>query len=163
MPDHLAQGIGIVGIVAHHVAVGVGVKVADRQRLHVGEHIVPDCFQRSLSDRYNQARLQEGGQNTGQIDAGHHGQDAQQRGKVRLRLPNQGRDIIVDQRFQEQGSGNAGCRADQQQQKNNSKPQLIGSYNIAHQPFHSAFGVLGLLAAAETLGSRSHPSSPPFC
>ena len=40
--DHLPQGIRIVGVVAHHIPVGVGIKILYRQGLHMGEHIVPD-------------------------------------------------------------------------------------------------------------------------
>ena len=42
--NHLAKRIRIVGVVAHGVAVGVGVEIFDGQRLHMGKHAVPDIF-----------------------------------------------------------------------------------------------------------------------
>ena len=51
LADHLAQGVGdIVGVDRHDIAVGVGVKVFDGQRLHMGEHFVTQVFQRALGD-----------------------------------------------------------------------------------------------------------------
>ena len=35
LADHLAQGVDVVGVIAHDVAVTVGIKVTDRQILHV--------------------------------------------------------------------------------------------------------------------------------
>ena len=46
--DHLAQGIGIVGVVAHNVAMSVTVEITDGQSLHMREHIVADFLQRTL-------------------------------------------------------------------------------------------------------------------
>ena len=50
LADGLAQGVGVVGVAAHDVAVFVGVEVADRQCLLVGEHVVADLLQRALFD-----------------------------------------------------------------------------------------------------------------
>ena len=40
LADHLTQCIGIVGVKAHDFAVGMGVKIADGQPLHVGKHLI---------------------------------------------------------------------------------------------------------------------------
>ena len=50
LADGLAQGVGVVGVTAHDVAVLVGVEVADRQCLLVGEHVVADLLQGALFD-----------------------------------------------------------------------------------------------------------------
>ena len=47
---HLTQGVDIVGVVAHDVAVAVGVKVLDGQALHLVEHPAPELFERALGD-----------------------------------------------------------------------------------------------------------------
>ena len=39
LADHLAQGVDVIGVIAHDVAVTVGIKVTDRQILHVVKHL----------------------------------------------------------------------------------------------------------------------------
>ena len=46
LADELAQSVDIVGVVAHDVAVAIGVKVPDGQVLHVVEHLLTHLFQR---------------------------------------------------------------------------------------------------------------------
>ena len=48
LADGLAQGVGVVGVTAHDIAVFVGIEVADRQGLLVGEHVVADLLQGAL-------------------------------------------------------------------------------------------------------------------
>ena len=50
LADHLAEGVDVVGVDGHDVAVGMGVKVADGQLLHVGEQILPQVPQGALGD-----------------------------------------------------------------------------------------------------------------
>ena len=58
--QHLPQGVDVAGVAAHHVAGGMGVKVADGQGLHVGEHLVPDILLSTLTDAHHQEVIQEG-------------------------------------------------------------------------------------------------------
>ena len=44
LADHHTDGIRIVGIGTHDVAVGVGVKILDRKGLHPGKHIHTEIF-----------------------------------------------------------------------------------------------------------------------
>jgi len=53
--QHLPQGVGVVGVKTHDVATGVGVEIADGQRLHVGEHLVPNGFEDALRHNDHQA------------------------------------------------------------------------------------------------------------
>ena len=48
LADHLTQGIHVVGIIAHNVAVAVGVEIFNRQILHVAEHFFTHLFQGAL-------------------------------------------------------------------------------------------------------------------
>ena len=48
--DHLPQGVDVVGVIAHDVAMVVGVEIADGQPLHAAEHLDPKFFQRPLGD-----------------------------------------------------------------------------------------------------------------
>ena len=100
--DHLAKGIGVVGIKAHNIAVGAGIKGADGKPLHFFKHFVPNLFQRSLRDGYHDTVIKKRGKNTDQIDCADHDQHFQKRCEYRGRACEQRRDIIVDQRLQEQ-------------------------------------------------------------
>ena len=48
LADHLAQGVHIVGVHRHDVAVGVGVKIPDGQAFHVGEKLDAQVAQGTL-------------------------------------------------------------------------------------------------------------------
>ena len=50
LADELAQGVDIVGVKAHDIAVAVGVEVADGQVLHVVEHLLAQLGQGALGD-----------------------------------------------------------------------------------------------------------------
>ena len=49
LADHLAERIDIVCIDRHDVAVCVGIKIPDRQKLHMGKQIIAQIAQCSLS------------------------------------------------------------------------------------------------------------------
>ena len=57
--EHLAQGVGVVRIEAHRVAVGVRVEISYRQTLHLFKHLVAYGFQRALGNRYHAAVIDE--------------------------------------------------------------------------------------------------------
>ena len=48
LAEHLLQRIGIVGEMAHQIAVGMRIEVANRQLLHVREHLVTHLFEHAL-------------------------------------------------------------------------------------------------------------------
>ena len=54
MRDHLAQGVNIVGVIAHHVAVIMGVKILDGKVLHAVEHLFAHLGKRALGDNGHQ-------------------------------------------------------------------------------------------------------------
>ena len=104
--DGLAQRIGVVGVVAHDVAVLVAVEVADRQLLLVGEHVVTNLLERALLDGDDQPLPQPGRHDAGHIQARHQADGPQQRGPVGVRLPHHRQDVRVDERLEEQrGTG----------------------------------------------------------
>ena len=69
--DGLAQRIGVVGVVAHDVAVLVAVEVANRQLLLVGEHIITNLLERALFNGDNQPLPSPGCHDTSHIQAAH--------------------------------------------------------------------------------------------
>ena len=70
--QRLAQGIHIVGIAAHQLAVRMRVKEGNRQILHMVKQIAPDIRQRRLRNADHQPHLQIGAGHAGEIDAGQH-------------------------------------------------------------------------------------------
>ena len=116
LADGLAQGVGVVGVAAHDVAVLVGVEVADRQRLLVCEHVVADLLQGALFDGDDEPLPQPAAESAGRVEAGHQRQGAQQRVPVGVLHTDQRQDVAVNQGLQEQrGTGLCG-RTDQDAQ-----------------------------------------------
>ena len=99
--DHLAQRVGVVGVHRHNIAVGVAVKVADGQRLHVGEQLVPQVFQGALRDVRHQPGLREGRCHAQRVEAGHPQNGCQQAGKVGAAGAEHGQNVAVDEGLHE--------------------------------------------------------------
>ena len=59
---HLAQGVDIVGVHTHHVAMRVLVEELDRERLHVLKEALTQLEQHSLTHVYHQAAVEVGAQ-----------------------------------------------------------------------------------------------------
>ena len=111
--DHLTQGIGIVGVMAHDAAMAVGIKIPDGQGLHVGEHLVTDLLHGALGHIGHQPLIGKGSQNTGGIDADHSGDGTVQTGEVPAAACQHGGDIVINQGGQEHGVGYIGEYCDQ--------------------------------------------------
>ena len=84
LADHLTQGIGIVGVIAHHIAVGVGIKIRDGQGLHMVEHLVTDALQGTLRHHRHQTVVEQGAEYARDIHKGHAGNGLGQAGKDRV-------------------------------------------------------------------------------
>ena len=95
--EHLAQGVHVIGVNAHHVAVGMGVEVFDGQRLHVSEELIPNLLLHTLGDRDHQPVIGQSAQRAGEIQAPHHDQNPQQPGVIRRAHRQQRFNIIVNQ------------------------------------------------------------------
>ena len=106
LADRLAQRVGVVGVAAHDVAVLVRVEVLDRQQLLVGEHLVADLLEHALLHVHQQPLVEPRTEGADRIQAAHQRQHVDQRGPVGVVEPDQGQDVVVDQRLQEQrGAG----------------------------------------------------------
>ena len=101
LAEHLLQRVCIIGKMAHQVAVGMGVKIADGQGLHTPEHLVAHLFQNALRNGHHQPVIQEGGNNACQIDQAHQQDGMYQAGEYGRGFQQQRCDIIVDQHAQE--------------------------------------------------------------
>ena len=129
----MPQGIHVVGVDAHHIAVGVGVKIPDGQGLHVSEQIVADLLLHALGDGDHQAVVGQGAQGAHHIEAGHQEQSVEQAGEHRVFHGQQRRDIVVDQGAQENGAGHRGHRADQDAYQHQKKADQVAPAHITEQ------------------------------
>ena len=94
--DHLAQGVDVVGVVAHDVAALVLVKEADRQVLHVAEEALAELLERALRDDGHRPRPGEVEDERHRVDAderGHEHADLSGDGLPVARLPVRGHDL----------------------------------------------------------------------
>lgn len=111
--DQLPQGVGIVGVQAHDIAVRAGVERTDRKALHPLKHIVPDGLERPLRDGDHQPVVQQGRRHAGQIYDRHARKRPQQPREHGVRRDEQRRNMVVDQNLQKQRARRPRHRADQ--------------------------------------------------
>ena len=152
--DELPQGIGVVGVVAHHVPVGVGVKIADGQGLHVVEHVIPDGLQAALGDQDHQAAVEEGTHHADEVDGGHGQQHPGQTRENGVLLQQQGGNVLVHQYLHEHGTADVGHRGDQHAQAGQGEDALGMAGDVGHEAVDGGGAVLGLVG---------HCGSSPFC
>lgn len=163
LAHHLAQGVDVVGVEAHDVAVFVAVEIADRQALHFGEHVVAHAFHGALRDeRHDPAVSQRGDDAAGQKQT--HAKDGvEQAAHVGIRNADERRDVIVDERAQKK---RACCRsdgADQHADDDNCEQRFVGA-KIIEQPFQGIFiEAFEGFARKHRAVSWAHSSNPPFC
>ena len=101
LAEHLTEGIHVVGVDGHDVAVRMGVKVADGQALHVGEELGAQVAQGTLGDVDHDAGVEPGGEDAHHIDAADAHQRPGQRCKAGVLLLGHGDDIVVDEGLEE--------------------------------------------------------------
>ena len=152
LAEHLAQGIHIVGVHGHDIAVGMGVKIPDGQAFHVGEQLGAQIAQRALRYVDHDAGVGPCSQNAHKVDAAHPHQCTGQRCKAGVLLAGHGHDVIVHQGLQEQAGLHIGQRADHDADKHKDAVGQI----VAEHLIHNA---LQQLARVFHLGARP-PCAP---
>ena len=170
LAEHLLQRVGIVGEVAHQVAAGVRVKIADGQLLHALEHFVAHLLEDALRDRNHDAVIQEGRNNAHQIHQRHERDRVDQAGKDRRGLQQQRRDIVVDQHAQEHRTCHVRHCGKQNADQHHGELHGVAASKVTEQTCERFLRVFAALAAghlAMTAHRSSHSgsghySSPPF-
>jgi len=123
--DHLPEGVDIVGIQAHHIAVRVGVEVTDRQGLHVGEHGIADVLECPLGDGDHQTVVGEGRNHSACIDGQHRQQRPDEGGEGGICCPDERCYVRVYQDSQEHRSRHAAEGTDDDAEKHDDKAPLV--------------------------------------
>ena len=152
LAEHLAQGIHIVGVHGHDIAVRMSVKIPDGQAFHVGEQLGAQIAQRALRYVDHDAGVGPCGQNAHKVDAAHPHQCTGQWCKAGVLLAGHGYDVIVHQSLQEQAGLHIGQRADHDADKHKDAVGQI----VAEHFIHDA---LQQLARVFHLGARP-PCAP---
>ncbi len=70
--NKLAQGVDIIGVVAHDIAVLVGIEILDGQILHTVEHAAAHLAQKALSNHGHQLGMQHHGHNGKAVHTAQH-------------------------------------------------------------------------------------------
>ena len=170
LADELAQGINIVGVDRHDVAVGVAVKILDGQGLHVDEQVVAQTFQGALGDLGHGAVLDEDGQDAHAVEAGYTGDGMQQAGEIVALFGQQGQDVAVDQSLHKQGALDLSEHAEQNAAQHQDDLELVLLHHVGQDALEHLAGVLYFgTGACVAAGAHfyyfrllCHQASPPF-
>ena len=145
------------------------IKITDRQRLHVLEHIVAHALEYALRNTDHQPVIKEGRTDANEIDDRHAHQRMDKLREHGRRLQEQRRDIIVDQALEEHRTGNIRDCRQRNADQNHAELNAVALADIFHQTVQRFFRILAALsaphasAAAGSAHLRScHYSSPPF-
>ena len=142
LADHLPQGIDIIGINGHDIAVGVGIKILDGQAFHMVEKLGPQAPQGSLADLDHDPGLGERGQYADQIKTGDPEDGARQGTVIGIGLSDHRGNVGVDQGPGEHGASDIGQHRDHDAGKDSGHMKFIIFQNIAERPLHEQARVL---------------------
>ena len=136
LADQLAQGVHIVGVDGHDVPMGVGVKIPDRQRLHVPEQLHTQIAHGALADIDHDAVVAVGAQNADAVHDRHGQQRCRQPGEVGGLGPGQRNDVVIDQALHEKRPPQGGQRGPKNADHDQAKGKLIVPEHIAEDALH---------------------------
>ncbi len=171
LADHLAQGVGIVGVNRHNIAVGVGIEILDGQRLHVGEHLITQILQRTLCDAGHQTVLHKDSSNTDTVERSHTQDGGGQTAEIRAARTQQRQNVAVNQRLGEHDALQLGENRQQNTAEHNNDLRLVQIHHIGKDTLEHLAGVFDLGAGAvaapaganfDNLRLLCHYTSPPF-
>ena len=165
LADHLTEGVDVVGVDAHNVPVGMGIKIADGQSLHVAEQITAQAAQGALGHIHHDLVVSQGGQGARQEDQTHAHKLPEQRSEIGRALGEERSDIVVDQCLDEQVAHDHGGGTAQNEHKHQETLEFITLEQIGEQ---AAQHLPGMGHGRSFLhhgafGHGAHSSSPPFC
>ena len=124
---HLTQGVYVVGIKAHDIAVFVAVEVANRQALHFFKHFITHAFHGALGDDRHDPAVSKGRKHPCPEEQAHSADGPQEPHEIRIGHANHRRDIVVNQGAQEERGSGAGDGADKHQDHNHPKQGFVGA------------------------------------
>ena len=149
----LGDGLDVIGVAAHQLAVGMGVKVFQRQLLHPLKQVRPDLRHAGLGDVHHDPGIAEGADRPHNIHRRHEAQHPRKPREV------PGQNIVVDQGLDEVGAPHGAGGADAQQHHHHRQQRLVAP-QVGHELCKGGAGILRLLKAAPraVMASRPHGS-----
>ena len=146
--DHLSQGVGIICIKTHDRAVCILIEIPDRQRLHVGEHLVADTLEDALSDHNHHPAVYKGRNDAAQEDDPEDRKRHVQLRVIRVLLPDQRDDKVIQQELERQGHRDRRHGTHQDTDQHDDELDLIGTEHIVQQALRRLDRSLGDRRAA---------------
>ena len=150
--QRVGNGVHVVGEAAHNVAVAAGIKVTQRQRLHMAEQVPPDFIHDLLGGLHHQLGIAEGGHHAHRIDGRHDAHRRQQAVCIG------GQDVAVHQRLEHEGTQQIGGGAQAHQYRNQRHDQLM----VAHVGQQYLQGMAQVVGPPGRKLPSAHSSPPPF-
>ena len=99
LADHLTQGINIVCVHGHDIAMLMCIKIFNWKRFHMFKHVVTDISHRSLSNIHHDLSIAKGCCNTDCIQDTHLNDGLKQIGIIWIFLTEKWRNVAIDQCF----------------------------------------------------------------
>ncbi|OPZ61639.1 MAG: hypothetical protein BWY86_00709 [Candidatus Aminicenantes bacterium ADurb.Bin508] len=114
LSQHLPHGIDVVGVEAHHFAVGMGVEVTDRKALHILKEVDSDPVKRSRGEGDHGPVEDIGRERTEEVDQNHEGQNPREvsHGGAVV-VGGKRRDVVVHHGLEQGSSRDSGQGAEQ--------------------------------------------------
>ena len=138
LADHLPQGVDIIGVHRHNVAAHMGVKIADRKRLHPLKQVVAQISQRPLRHIDIYFIVSKGTCHTNPVKNRDPCDREGKRPEIGLsRCRKHWRNIIIYQILNKQGSLYVGQYTDDNQHQNQNDMDSVFPVHILKQPVKS--------------------------
>ena len=140
LTHQLAQGVHVVGVDGHDVAVGVGVEVLDGQGLHFPEEVLAQVQHGALADGDHQAVVGVGRQDAHRHQAGQADQGGGQAAEISAAAGEHGHHVVVHQGLGEGGGDHSGRGGEQDAAHHQGKGQLVVAEHIPRDPVQHGAG-----------------------
>ena len=149
---------------------GMGIKIFDRQCLHMGEHLIAQIFQCALGNNRHNSALAERRSNTDCVETSRAGNGMSQTREIIALLLQQRKDVIINELLHKQCSLHVGENTDKDTKDDHNDRDFVILEHIAHNTLENLARVLDFWpGAARTAGAGSldflcffHHWSPPF-
>lgn len=149
--ERLLYRIYVVGKPAHQFSVSIGVKIFQRQSLHMGERVPPDIPRHLLGCLYHQPVISECRQRSAQIH------DAHTRQRKNQPLDISRKNKIIDHRFEKISSRNTDTGADQDKDSDHKEQPSVIPHIVKKLP-ECLCRILRALISCISCHYRSAPS-----
>ena len=136
--NKLTDGVDVVGVVGHDVAVFIGIEIGDGQRFHCGKHFFAQTVQGLLSEARHDAGIGKSGDGPQSVDENHGGDKHKKASRNGVKSFGEGRGDHVVHEEEKKDAG--GGRCDRRKEKANDDDghfSFVFLKYVAYEPFHA--------------------------